>query len=120
MEVWRQELRLYQKFVAAEDHVLLLDVGDIFQGTPYFNMFGGELELKLMSQMGYDATTVGNHEFDNGLDGLKRAMQYADFPYLTANYDFSKNQIANGVQAYNIFDKYGIKVGVFGLGIRLG
>ncbi len=107
------------KVRGVEDNVLLLDVGDVFQGTPYFNMFGGELELKLMSQMGYDATTVGNHEFDNGLDGLKKAMQHADFPYLTANYDFSKNQIAEEVKPYKIFNKDGIKVGVFGLGIRL-
>jgi len=102
-----------------EENVLLLDVGDVFQGTPYFNMFGGELELKLMSEMGYEATTVGNHEFDNGLDGLKKAMQHADFPYLSANYDFSKNQISNEVQPYKIFNKGGIKVGVFGLGIKL-
>lgn len=107
------------KVRAQEDNVLLLDVGDVFQGTPYFNMFGGELELKLMSQMGYDATTIGNHEFDNGLDGLKQAMQHADFPYLNANYDFSKNQISNEVQPYKIFNKNGVKVGVFGLGIRL-
>ena len=102
-----------------EDNVLLLDVGDVFQGTPYFNMFGGELELKLMSQMGYDATTIGNHEFDNGLDGLKRAMEHANFPYLTANYDFSRNQIAKEVAPYKIFNKDGVKVGVFGLGIKL-
>lgn len=102
-----------------EDQVLLLDVGDVFQGTPYFNMFGGELELKLMSEMGYDATTVGNHEFDNGLDGLSYAMQFANFPYLSANYDFSKNSIAGKVQPYQIFYKGKIKVGVFGLGIEL-
>lgn len=107
------------KVRAVEDNVLLLDVGDVFQGTPYFNMFGGELELKLMSQMGYDATTVGNHEFDNGLDGLKRAIKHADFPYINANYDFSKNQMAGEVKPYKIFDKDGIKVGVFGLGIKL-
>jgi 5'-nucleotidase len=104
---------------AQEPNVLLLDVGDVFQGTPYFNMFGGELELKLMSQMGYDATTIGNHEFDNGLDGLKKAVQYAEFPYLSANYDFSKNQMANEVKPYQIFIKDGIRVGVFGLGIKL-
>lgn len=102
-----------------EDHVLLLDVGDVFQGTPYFNMFGGELELKLMSEMGYDATTVGNHEFDNGLDGLDYGMQFANFPHLSANYDFSGNVIAGKVLPYEVFEKGGIKVGVFGLGIRL-
>lgn len=107
------------KLRTEQDNVLLLDVGDVFQGTPYFNMFGGELELKLMSKMGYDATTIGNHEFDNGLDGLKYAMQYADFPYLNANYDFSKNTIGGEVQPYKIFQKGAINVGVFGLGIEL-
>lgn len=108
-----------KKIRSIENNVLLLDVGDVFQGTPYFNMFGGELELKLMSRMGYDATTVGNHEFDNGLDGLSHAMQFADFPYLNANYDFSKNIISGKTQPFKIFDKNGIKVGVFGLGIEL-
>ena len=111
--------RAIEKIRSGEDNVLLLDVGDVFQGTPYFNMFGGELELKLMSEMAYDATTIGNHEFDNGLDGLNYAMQFANFPYLSANYDFSKNSIAGQVQPYKIFNKNGIKVGVFGLGIKL-
>lgn len=101
------------------DQLMLLDAGDVFQGTPYYNMFGGELELKLMSTMGYDATTIGNHEFDNGLDGLKYAMQYANFPHLSANYDFSKTQLNGMIKPYQVFDKGGIKVGVFGLGIRL-
>jgi len=89
-----------QKIRETEAHVMLLDVGDVFQGTPYFNVFGGELELKLMSEMGYDATTVGNHEFDNGLDGLDHAMQFAKFPYLNANYDFSRNIIAGKVKPF--------------------
>ena len=108
-----------QKIRSEEDNVLLLDVGDVFQGTPYFNMFGGELELKLMSEMGYDATTLGNHEFDNGLDGLKSAMEFANFPYLTANYDLSKTNIAGKVQPYKLFHKGGMKIGVFGLGVKL-
>ncbi len=107
------------KIRGEEDNVLLLDSGDVFQGTPYFNMFGGKLELKLMSIMNYDATTIGNHEFDNGMDGLKYAMQFAKFPYLCSNYDFSKTNLAGEVQAYKIFKKGGIKVGVFGLGIEL-
>lgn len=108
-----------QKIRSEESNVLLLDVGDVFQGTPYFNMFGGKLELELMSKMKYDATTIGNHEFDNGLDGLSYAMQFAEFPYLCANYDFSKNSIAGKVEPYQVFYKDGIKVGVFGLGIEL-
>lgn len=102
-----------------EANVLLLDSGDIFQGTPYFNFFGGELEYKLMSQMGYDATTFGNHDFDNGLDGLQRQLPNATFPFLIANYDFSKTPLAGQFKPYKVFEKQGIRVGVFGLGIEL-
>ncbi|HQO87901.1 MAG TPA: metallophosphoesterase, partial [Bacteroidia bacterium] len=71
-----------------ERNVLLLDAGDIFQGTPYFNLFGGEVELKLMSQLGYDAGTIGNHDFDNGVDGLSSQLKHANFPLIICNYDF--------------------------------
>ncbi|MDN3204414.1 bifunctional metallophosphatase/5'-nucleotidase [Algoriphagus sediminis] len=102
-----------------EANVMLLDSGDVFQGTPYFNLFGGELELKLMSEMGYDATTVGNHEFDNGIGGLEHAMQFANFPHLIANYDFSRNTLSGKVKPFKIFERGEIKIGVFGLGIEL-
>ena len=72
-----------------EKNVLLFDAGDIFQGTPYFNYFGGEIEFKLMSKLKYDAATLGNHDFDNGLEGLKKQLPNANFPFLNANYDFS-------------------------------
>ncbi|CAM4002635.1 metallophosphatase [Flavobacterium branchiophilum] len=100
-------------------NVLLLDAGDIFQGTPYFNYYGGELEFKLMSMMQYDAATIGNHDFDNGLDGLLAQMPHAKFDFLSANYDFSKTQLDSFVKPYKIFIKNGIKVGVFGLGVAL-
>lgn len=100
-------------------NVLLLDAGDIFQGTPYFNYYGGELELKLMSMMKYDLATLGNHDFDNGLEGFYSQMHNAKFNFVTANYDF-KNTILDGhLKPYKIFNKNGIKVGVFGLGIEL-
>jgi 5'-nucleotidase len=100
-------------------NVLLLDAGDSFQGTPYFNYYGGELEFKLMSKLGYDATTIGNHEFDSGIKNLAAQMQHAEFKILSANYDF-KNTIMNGfVKPYHVFVKEGIRVGVFGLGIEL-
>lgn len=100
-------------------NVLLLDAGDIFQGTPYFNYYGGELEFKLMSMMKYDLATIGNHDFDNGIDGLYAQLPNADFEFVSANYDF-KNTVMNGhVKPYKIFNKDGIKVGVFGLGISL-
>lgn len=100
-------------------NVLLLDAGDIFQGTPYFNYYGGELEFKLMSMMQYDVSTIGNHDFDNGVEGLHAQMPHAKFEFLSANYDF-KNTVMDGfVKPYKIFNKNGLKVGVFGLGIEL-
>ena len=100
-------------------NVLLLDAGDMFQGTPYFNYYGGELELKVMNMMQYDAATLGNHEFDNGLEGLAEQLPKADFDILNANYDFS-NTIVNGLtKPYKVFEKDGIKIGVFGLGVKL-
>lgn len=100
-------------------NVLLLDAGDVFQGTPYFNYYGGELEFKLMSMMQYDLATIGNHDFDNGIDGFFSQLPNAKFEFVSANYDF-KNTVLNGiVKPYKIFVKDGIKVGVFGLGVEL-
>lgn len=102
-----------------EEHVLLLDAGDIFQGTPYFNLFGGELEFKLMSQMKYDAATLGNHDFDNGIKGLMDQLPHAQFPFIIANYDFKNTALDQQFAPYKLFQKGGILVGVFGLGIEL-
>lgn len=100
-------------------NVLLLDAGDVFQGTPYFNYYGGELEFKLMSMMQYDLATLGNHDFDNSIDGFYAQLPNAKFDFVSANYDF-KNTVLNGiVKPYKIFDKDGIKIGVFGLGVEL-
>lgn len=100
-------------------NTLLLDAGDIFQGTPYFNFYGGELEMKLMSMMGYDAATLGNHDFDNSVDGLLAQMPNTKFSLLSANYDFSNTVMAPYVKPYQVFVKDGIRIGVFGLGIEL-
>ncbi|PKQ70451.1 Calcineurin-like phosphoesterase [Raineya orbicola] len=111
---------LIKQIRSQEANVLLLDAGDIIQGTPYFNFYGGEVELKLMSQMGYDAATIGNHEFDNGIAGFNKFLPHANFPYLIANYDFSgEESLKNAFQPYKIFEKQGIRIGVFGLGIQL-
>lgn len=100
-------------------NTLLLDAGDIFQGTPYFNYYGGELEFKLMSMMQYDLATMGNHDFDNGIDGFHAMLPHAKFDFVSANYDF-KNTVLNGiVRPYKIFIKDGIKIGIFGVGIEL-
>ena len=102
-----------------EKNVLLFDGGDIFQGTPYFNYFGGELEFKLMSEMKYDAAVLGNHDFDNGINGLKKQLRHANFPFLISNYDFKKTILKDQFKPYKIFIKDNIKIGVFGLGIEL-
>ena len=104
---------------AEQEHLLLLDAGDIFQGTPYFNRFGGEIEFKLMSLMKYDAATMGNHDFDNGLAGFHQQLPHANFPFLVANYDFSRTELAKTTRPYKIFKKGGLKIGVFGIGIAL-
>jgi len=100
-------------------NTLLFDAGDIFQGTPYFNFYGGELEFKLMSKLKYDAATIGNHDFDNGVDGLLAQMPYASFDMLSANYDFSNTVLDGYVKPYKTYMVDGIKIGVYGLGIAL-
>ena len=100
-------------------NLLLLDAGDIFQGTPYFNYYGGELELKLMSMMKYDLGTMGNHDFDNGIDGFYSQIHNATFDFVTSNYDFNNTILQGKTKQYKIFNKNGIKVGIFGLGIEL-
>ena len=100
-------------------NTLLLDAGDIFQGTPYFNYYGGELEFKLMSKLKYDAATIGNHDFDNGIDGLYAQLPHAEFQFISANYDFSNTIMDTHTKPYKMFKKDGIKIGVFGLGIEL-
>lgn len=98
-------------------HVLLFDAGDIFQGTPYFNFFKGALEMKAMQWMGYDAATLGNHDFDEGVDNLVKQMEHVRFPFLVANYDCSATPLQERVKPYHVFRKAGIRIGVFGLGI---
>lgn len=100
-------------------NTLLMDAGDIFQGTPYFNYYGGELEFKLMSMLKYDAATIGNHDFDNGVDGLYAQLPHAKFDFISSNYDFSNTVLDTHIKPYRTFIKSGIKIGVFGLGIQL-
>lgn len=110
---------LIKSIRAKENNVLLFDAGDIFQGTPYFNKYGGELEIKLMSEMNYDAATMGNHDFDNGLAGFYKQLPHANFPILCSNYDFSNTLLNKSTLPYQVFKKQGIKIGVFGIGIKL-
>lgn len=115
--VWRHEL--IQKIRSEEEHVLLLDSGDLFQGTPYFNKYKGVLEMKLMSEMGYEASTMGNHEFDLGLEGFKNAKRYAKFPFICSNYDFSDTILNGETIPHLIIRKGKLKIGILGLGVEM-
>lgn len=99
--------------------LLLFDCGDFSQGTPYYNLFKGEVEIKLMNAAGYSAATVGNHEFDFGMENLARLIQLADFPFVSANYDVKGTILEPLVKPYVILKANGLKVGVFGLGTKL-
>lgn len=111
---------LIRKIREEEDHVLLLDAGDIFQGTPYFNLYKGEPEIRAMSAMGYDACTIGNHDFDAGLENLANQLtRHANFPMLVSNYDFSRTPMEGKSIPYKIFRKGRLKIGVFGIGIEM-
>lgn len=102
----------------AEKNVVLLDAGDFLQGTPYFNLFKGEAEVEAMNLMRYDAATLGNHEFDYGLDVLESVVRKARFPIVCSNYDFSQTQLANLIKPYLVIHKEGVRIGIIGLGVQ--
>jgi len=102
-----------------EKNVLLLDSGDIFQGTPYFNMYLGEVEIKSMTALSYDAATIGNHDFDGGMDNLKNQLKYASFPLINTNYNFKDTTLNDTVREYQVKNVGDIRIGIFGLGIEL-
>ncbi len=104
---------------AENPYTLLLDAGDFSQGTPYFNVFKGYVEVRLMNAMGYDAATLGNHEFDNGCSALAARLKTADFPVVCANYQFANKKLAKVIKPYVIIERGGMKVGIFGLGVNL-
>lgn len=100
-------------------NTLLIDAGDAFQGTPYFNLYKGEVEYKAMSAVGYDVVTLGNHDFDNGIEGLAAAMKFANFEFVSTNYDVRGTLIESRVKPYVVRNLAGVRVGIFGLGIKL-
>ncbi|HAQ38872.1 MAG TPA: metallophosphatase [Saprospirales bacterium] len=101
------------------EHVLLLDAGDYFQGTPYFNFYSGELEIMLMNELGYEVATIGNHEFDLGLDNLARQLGKAKFQIVNANYGIEDTPLEGILKPYTIIRKGPIRIGVFGLGVEM-
>lgn len=100
-------------------NTLLFDAGDIFQGTSYFNYYGGELEFRLMSMLKYDAATFGNHDFDNGVEGLLFQLPHAKFDFISSNYDFTNTVLEGKTKPYKIFDVDEVRIGVYGLGVEL-
>ncbi len=108
-----------QQIRAENTNVLLLDAGDIFQGTPYFNLYKGEPEIKAMSMMQYDAATMGNHDFDAGIENFATQIKHANFPIIICNYNFSNTAMDNKFIPYKIFQKGKLKIGVLGVGIEL-
>ncbi len=103
----------------ANPDLLLFDCGDISQGTPYYNMFQGEVEIKMMNLMGYDAMTIGNHEFDFGLENMARLFRMARFPVVCANYDVTGTVLEGLVKPYVILERAGLTIGVFGLAPKM-
>ena len=108
-----------KEYRAEHPDALLFDCGDISQGTPYYNLFRGEVEVKMMNLMGYDAMTIGNHEFDFGLENMARLFRMANFPVVCANYDVSGTVLEGLVKPYTILKRNGLKIGVFGLAPKM-
>lgn len=109
--------QLIDSIRATNANVLVLDAGDLVQGTPYFNIYDGKVEVEAYNAMGYDAITLGNHEFDNGIDSLAKMLQSAKFKVVCSNYDVVGTAIENNVEKYLVLDKEGLKVGIIGLGV---
>ena len=109
--------------LAGEPRPLLLDAGDLFQGTPYFNLFQGKVDFEILKALEYDAMCIGNHDFDIGMDGLLRAIEASgiedSFGLLNANYDVSNTILRDRVEPFIIRDCGRVRVGIFGLGIKL-
>jgi len=101
----------------ADPDLLLFDSGDFSQGTPYFNFYHGRIEVEALNRMGYDAMTLGNHEFDNGVDTLAVVLKLAKFPIVVANYDVKGTALEGIVKPYTIIERAGLRIGVFGLGV---
>lgn len=110
-----RRVTLVKELRKQDKNLLLFDCGDFSQGSPFYNMFKGEVEVKLMNEMGYDAGVIGNHEFDFGLDNMARLFRLANFPIVCANYGVKGTVLEGIVKPYIILEREGMKIGVFGL-----
>ena len=104
---------------ALHPDLLFFDSGDFSQGSGYYTLFKGDVEVGLMNQMGYDAVTIGNHEFDFGLENMARLFRMANFPIVCSNYDFTGTPCDGLVKDYITINRNGLKIGVFALGAPL-
>ncbi|HHT21804.1 MAG TPA: bifunctional metallophosphatase/5'-nucleotidase [Bacteroidales bacterium] len=114
-----RRLGVINKIRSEEKNVLLFDAGDFWQGTPYFNFFGGRVELNALKMMDYDAVTLGNHEFDNGMDSLATVLKEVSVPIVNVNYNVENTPIKDFVKPYIVIKKGGLKIGVLGVGVNL-
>ena len=114
-----QRAEFFARIKAENENVLILDAGDYNQGTPYFTIFKGDLEVQVMNELGYEVVTLGNHEFDNGLDELARRLKNARYTTVCANYDFTDTPLRDIVKPYVIIERGGLKIGIFGINTDL-
>ena len=110
-----QRAEFFARIKAENENVLILDAGDYNQGTPYFTIFKGDLEVQVMNELGYEVVALGNHEFDNGLDELARRLKNARYTTVCANYDFTDTPLRDIVKPYVIIERGGLKIGIFGI-----
>lgn len=115
---YARRLGVIQQERAADPNLILVDAGDFCQGTPYFNFYHGRMEIDAMNRMGYDAITLGNHEFDNGVDTLATILKNAQFAVVSANYNVSGTPLEGIVKPYTVFTRAGIRVGILGVGVN--
>lgn len=110
-----RRIEMVEKERQNDSQLLLLDSGDFSQGSPYYTLFKGDVEVELMNRMGYDAATIGNHEFDFGLENMARLFQMAKFPIVCCNYDFTGTPVEGLVKPYVVIKRKGVKIGIFGV-----
>jgi len=115
---YARRMGLISKIREQEKNVLLVDAGDYSQGTPYFNFFNGRVEIDAMNRMSYDAGTLGNHEFDNGIDTLAVVLKNARFPMISSNYMLDKTSLFPIVKKYVILEKAGLRIGIMALDVN--
>ncbi|MDR0810722.1 MAG: metallophosphatase [Paludibacter sp.] len=115
---YARRMGILQQIRGEEQNVLLFDAGDFCQGSPYFNFYNGRIEIDALNRMKYDAATLGNHEFDNGIDTLAVILKNAKFPILSSNYDVSKTALRGMIKPYIIIKRFGLKIGVMALNVN--